>query len=147
MSLAASSPDLVVSERRRWLIMVTLVSSLIVVILDNTILNVALPSISRMAGVHVTAVIAGVFALVGMAVVLKWLPCRGMAVAYTRSPGAGTPAASATATISAATTSSPTHHATANSDGEPLTASSAPGIGDDELAATSAARLREGAED
>jgi DHA2 family multidrug resistance protein-like MFS transporter len=35
------------SSRRRWLIMVTLVSSLIVVILDNTILNVALPSISR----------------------------------------------------------------------------------------------------
>lgn len=100
-----------------------------------------------MSGVHVTAVIAGVFALLGMAVVLKWLPRRGMAVAYTRSPGAGAPAASATATTSAATTSAPTHHATANSDGEPHAASSAIVIDDDELAATSAARLREGAED
>ena len=36
--------------RRRWLIMVTLVSSLIVVIMDNTILNVALPTISRELG-------------------------------------------------------------------------------------------------
>lgn len=44
-----------------------------------------------MTGVHITALIAGVFALIGMAVVLRWLPRRGMAVAYTRSPvpGAG----------------------------------------------------------
>ncbi|HCK79055.1 MAG TPA: MFS transporter [Actinobacteria bacterium] len=35
---------------RRWLIMLTLVSGLIIVILDNTILNVALPSISRQLG-------------------------------------------------------------------------------------------------
>jgi MFS family permease len=36
--------------RRRWLTMLTLVSGLIVVIIDNTILNVALPSISQQLG-------------------------------------------------------------------------------------------------
>ncbi|CAB4863586.1 unannotated protein [freshwater metagenome] len=36
--------------RRRWLTMVTLVAGLIIVIIDNTILNVALPSISRQLG-------------------------------------------------------------------------------------------------
>jgi DHA2 family multidrug resistance protein-like MFS transporter len=38
------------TTRRRWLILVALVSSLIVVIMDNTILNVALPTISRDLG-------------------------------------------------------------------------------------------------
>jgi len=36
--------------RRRWLTMLTLVSGLIIVIIDNTILNVALPSISHQLG-------------------------------------------------------------------------------------------------
>jgi EmrB/QacA subfamily drug resistance transporter len=38
------------TRRQRWLILLTLVSALAVVILDNTILNVALPSISRELG-------------------------------------------------------------------------------------------------
>ena len=43
--MPAMSPETI--YRRRWLILSSLVISLMVVILDNTILNVALPSISR----------------------------------------------------------------------------------------------------
>lgn len=43
--MAPTSPDTI--YRRRWVILTSLVVSLLVVVLDNTILNVALPSISR----------------------------------------------------------------------------------------------------
>jgi EmrB/QacA subfamily drug resistance transporter len=43
--MSPMSPETI--YKRRWLILVSLVISLMVVILDNTILNVALPSISR----------------------------------------------------------------------------------------------------
>jgi EmrB/QacA subfamily drug resistance transporter len=43
----ASAAQPTTTPTQRWLILLTLVSSLAVVILDNTILNVALPSISR----------------------------------------------------------------------------------------------------
>ena len=46
--------------RRRWLTMLTLVSGLIVVIIDNTILNVALPSISQQLGASQAQLTGGV---------------------------------------------------------------------------------------
>src|SRR6478752_6934508 len=46
--MSPMSPETI--YKRRWLILFSLVLSLMVVILDNTILNVALPSISRELG-------------------------------------------------------------------------------------------------
>ena len=46
-----------------------------------------------LTGVHVTAVIAACFALAGAAVVLRYLPRKGMAVSYTRSAPDSEPSA------------------------------------------------------
>ena len=53
--LRAVQPDANQVHRRRWAILAVLVTSLLVVVLDNTILNIALPTMAEDLGVDVHA--------------------------------------------------------------------------------------------